>query len=70
MPKTAKSAEYVMGTDADGNSALIMGDIASHVFDIIWPQTSREMAQSATSDTDVIPNSCNACHDRYAFSGD
>ncbi|MDO8140751.1 MAG: cytochrome c3 family protein, partial [Candidatus Brocadiales bacterium] len=54
MPKTAKSA--------------VDNDIASHVFDIIKPVTSKAMADNNTSNgqsnspSTVITNSCYGCH--------
>jgi hypothetical protein len=44
MPKVAKSGGYTMGTDDQGNEAIVEGDQASHVFDIIWPYQSRAMS--------------------------
>ncbi len=68
MPKTAKSAEWFTGPNIYGQDSMIEGDIHSHVFDIIRPQISRSMAQSASSNTDIMPNSCGTCHDRYRFA--
>ena len=49
MPKLAKSGGYVTGTDYVGNKALIEGDQASHVFDIVWPAQSRAMSRGGPS---------------------
>jgi hypothetical protein len=40
MPKVAKSGGYTTGKDWDGNEAIVEGDQASHVFDVIWPYES------------------------------
>jgi len=45
MPKVAKSGGYVTGLDENGNEALIEGDEASHVFDVIWPWQSEALSR-------------------------
>jgi hypothetical protein len=45
MPKLAKSGGYVTGADANGNKALVEGDQASHVFDIVWPWQSNALSR-------------------------
>ncbi|HEX7477408.1 MAG TPA: carboxypeptidase regulatory-like domain-containing protein [Polyangiales bacterium] len=47
MPKLAKSGGYVTGSDAStpANKALIEGDQASHVFDIVWPWDSQALSR-------------------------
>ncbi|NOY92887.1 MAG: hypothetical protein GXP55_17010 [Deltaproteobacteria bacterium] len=70
MVRTAKSGGWTMGLDQFGNSALVGGDQPGHNFDIVSPQVSEEMAMTATSDTDVMPNSCGGCHARYRYSAD
>ncbi len=44
MPKLAKSGGYVTGPDQLGNEALVEGDQASHVFDVVWPYESRALS--------------------------
>ena len=71
MPKTAKSGGYTTGLDGQGKSALVEGDQASHVFDIVWPYQSSVLKQSSGgSDTDIMPNSCGKCHASALLSGD
>lgn len=71
MPKTAKSGGWATGPDAQGNSALVEGDEVSHVFDVIWPWQSSALATpGGTADTNIMPNSCGACHNGARLSGD
>ena len=49
MPKVAKSANYTTGPDFSGNEAIVEGDQASHVFDIIWPWESQALSRSGPS---------------------
>ncbi len=71
MPKTAKSGGWTMGVDAQGKTALVEGDQSSHVFDIIWPYESSFLKKpSGGADTDIMPNSCGACHEGSRVSGD
>jgi hypothetical protein len=48
MPKVAKSGGYTVGLDADtpANKAIVEGDEASHVFDVIWPYQSNALSRS------------------------
>jgi predicted CXXCH cytochrome family protein len=55
MPKTATSAANIV--DVDG--FVIKGDITSHTFDPISPETSEAMSFAKT---DPVPNSCGDCH--------
>ena len=45
MPRVAKSGGYVTGVDSYGNKAIIEGDEASHVFNVIWPWQSNAMVR-------------------------
>jgi hypothetical protein len=49
MPKVAKSGGYTTGVDFSGNEAIIEGDQASHVFDIIWPSQSVALSRGGPS---------------------
>ncbi|MBN1420503.1 MAG: hypothetical protein JXP34_17120 [Planctomycetes bacterium] len=55
MPKTAKSAQWIL--DVEG--FVIEGDIASHTFHTISPATSRGMAEAGRT---PVPDSCVPCH--------
>ncbi|MBI2060267.1 MAG: hypothetical protein HYY13_11690 [Nitrospirae bacterium] len=71
MAKTAKSGGYTTGKDAAGNTALVSGDQASHVFDVIKYETSSALKKaSGGKDTDIMPNACGACHENKRLSGD
>lgn len=71
MARTAKSGGYLTGKDATGATALVAGDQASHVFDVIKFDTSSAMKKtSGGADTDIMPNACGACHANYLLSGD
>src|SRR5262249_23318717 len=48
-PKVAKSGGYTTGVDAQGNEALVAGDQASHVFDVIWPWQSVAVSRGGPS---------------------
>jgi hypothetical protein len=60
MPKVAKSGGWTTGPDAAGNEAIVEGDQASHVFDVIMPNQSLARsvggptAASASYGTSVI----------------
>jgi hypothetical protein len=56
--------------DQDGRSAVAEGNVASHVFDIVWPGQSATLLPSATNDYDIMPNSCSKCHVAARLSGD
>jgi hypothetical protein len=45
MPKVAKSGGYLVGVDFLGNEAIVEGDQASHVFDVIWPSQSNALSR-------------------------
>ncbi len=49
MPKLAKSGGYTTGVDYLGNEALVEGDQASHVFDIVWPSQSAALSRGGPS---------------------
>jgi hypothetical protein len=77
MPKTGKKndtsdlSQWHLGYDANGDSALVEGNAASHVFDIVWPWQS-SVLKRATGGTDlnIMPNSCGKCHVGSRLSGD
>ena len=79
MPKIGKlfdindDAQYHLALDANGNSAVAEGNIASHVFDIVMPFESSILKNPDPSqghDYDIMPNSCSNCHAFARFSGD
>jgi len=79
MPKTGKlqdvsvDAEYHLGFDKNGKSAIAEGNEASHVFDIVWPGQSAILKNPDPSkghDYDIMPNSCSKCHAFARISGD
>jgi len=71
MARTAKSGGYWTGLDYLGNTALVMGDQGSHVFDVVWPAQSAVLRRlSGGSDADIMPNACGRCHEGSRMSGD
>jgi hypothetical protein len=79
MPKTGKlqdvnvDAQYHLGFDKNGKSAVAEGNVASHVFDIVWPGQSAVLKNPDPSkghDHDIMPNSCGKCHTSARMSGD
>ena len=77
MPKTGKKNDIVdlsqwhLGYDANGESALVDGNVASHTFDVIWPAQSAILKKAtAGKDLDIMPNSCGKCHPGARLSGD
>jgi hypothetical protein len=70
MPRTAKSGGWTTGLDGNGDSALAAGDQGSHIFQVVWPWQSAALKTSASSDTDIMPNSCGGCHPGSRISGD
>ena len=66
-------AQYHLALDQNGMSAVAEGNIASHVFDIVWPGQSSVLKNpdpAAGHDYDIMPNSCSNCHDFARISGD
>jgi len=79
MPKTGKlqdvnvDAQYHLDFDKNGKSAVAEGNVASHVFDIVWPGQSAILKNPDPSkghDYDIMPNSCSKCHAFARTSGD
>lgn len=79
MPKTGKlqdvsvDAEYHLDFDKNGKSAVAEGNVASHVFDVVWPGQSavlRNPDLAKGHDYDIMPNSCGKCHSFARISGD
>ena len=65
--------QYHLAPDGNGLSAVAEGNVASHVFDIVWPAQSailKNADPAAGHDYDIMPNSCSACHDFSRLSGD
>ncbi len=65
--------QYHLALDAYGLSAVAEGNIASHVFDIVWPGQSAVLRNEDPSmgyDYDIMPNSCSKCHSFARISGD
>ena len=66
-------AQYHLDFDKNGKSAVAEGNVASHVFDIVWPGQSAILKNPDPSkgrDFDIMPNSCGKCHDFARISGD
>lgn len=66
-------AEYHLDFDMNGKSAVAEGNVASHVFDIVWPGQSSILKKPDPSkghDYDIMPNSCSKCHAFARTSGD
>ena len=66
-------AMYHLDFDRNGKSAVAEGNVASHVFDIVWPGQSsvlRNPDPSKGADFDIMPNSCSKCHAFARTSGD
>ncbi len=79
MPKIGKlqdvndDAQYHLALDSNGRSAVAAGNVASHVSDIVWPGQSSILKNpdpAAGHDSDIMPNSCSACHSSARISGD
>ncbi|HYG68087.1 MAG TPA: carboxypeptidase-like regulatory domain-containing protein, partial [Anaeromyxobacteraceae bacterium] len=77
MPKTGKKndtidvTQWILGRDANGDSAIIEGNVASHVFDVVWPAQSGALKKATGGvDLDIMPNSCGKCHPASRLSGD
>jgi hypothetical protein len=79
MPKTGKlqdlnvDSEYHLDLDGNGRSAMAEDNVASHVFDIVWPSQSAVLKNPDPSkghDYDIMPNSCSECHASARISGD
>lgn len=68
MAKTAKSGGWTIENNSDGAPAMVMGDSASHVFDVVRPWQGQATAAGAQSPADVMPNSCGACHTQDWFA--
>ena len=66
-------AMYHLDFDKNGKSAIAEGNVASHVFDIVWPAQSyilKNPDPSKGKDHDIMPNSCSKCHASARTSGD
>ena len=79
MPQIGKlqdinvDAMYHLDFDKNGKSAVAEGNVASHVFDIVWPGQSsilKNADPSKGADHDIMPNSCSKCHIFARTSGD
>ena len=68
MPKTGKSGGFTIANNKAGVPAMVGGDAASHVFDVVQPWQGQATAKGAASPAEVMPNSCGSCHieDRFA----
>jgi hypothetical protein len=76
MPKTGKKndlddlSQWHLGRDANGETALVEGNVASHTFDVIWPAQSGALRKaSGGKELDIMPNSCGKCHPGARLSG-
>ncbi len=66
-------AMYHLDFDKNSKSAVAEGNVASHVFDIVWPGQSAVLKNpdpSKGKDFDIMPNSCGKCHSFARISGD
>lgn len=66
-------AMYHLAPDSNGRSAVAEGNVASHIFDIVWPGQSAVLKNPDPSkgrDFDIMPNSCSKCHEFARISGD
>ncbi|MGB7971442.1 MAG: carboxypeptidase regulatory-like domain-containing protein [Candidatus Deferrimicrobiaceae bacterium] len=66
-------AQFHLALDKNGMTAVAEGNVASHVFDIVWPSQSAILKNpdpAAGHDYDIMPNSCSKCHDFARISGD
>jgi hypothetical protein len=63
-------AQYHLDFDQNGMIAVAEGNVASHVFDIVWPGQSAVLQAAASHDYEIMPNSCSNCHDYARISGD
>lgn len=63
--------QWHLGRDANGDSAMAYGNVANHVFDVVWPWQSAILKKAeGGKDLDIMPNSCSACHAGARLSGD
>lgn len=63
--------QWHLGLDANGESAMAYGNVANHVFDVVWPWQSAILKKAqGGQDLDIMPNSCSACHAGARLSGD
>jgi hypothetical protein len=67
MAKTAFTASFYSGPDANGKTANVIGDVSSHTFQVAWPEASLLTVPGATSWDGIMPNACGACHVDYRF---
>jgi hypothetical protein len=67
---TVDLTQWHLGYDADGDSALVDGNVANHVFDVVWPWQSGILKKEGGTDLDIMPNSCGLCHEGSRLSGD
>ncbi|HMK85398.1 MAG TPA: carboxypeptidase-like regulatory domain-containing protein [Steroidobacteraceae bacterium] len=67
MPKTASTATYFSGPDANGNTANVIGDVSSHAFKVAELQDTLLSVPGATTWSAIMPNSCGSCHDQYRY---
>jgi hypothetical protein len=67
LAKTAWTATFFSGLDANGKTANVIGDVSSHVFKVAQAQDSLASIPSATSWQGVMPNACGSCHKEYRF---
>jgi hypothetical protein len=77
MAKTGKKnnnkdiSQWYLGLDANGNSAMLEGNSANHIFDVVWPWQSAVLKKATGGkDLDIMPNSCGKCHAGSRLSGD
>ncbi len=70
MPMTSNTGTFYSASDASGRQANQIGDVASHTFEVAWPDVSLATYAAAQADgawDEVMPNSCGQCHAKYRF---
>jgi hypothetical protein len=67
LAKTAWTATFFSGPDANGKTANVIGDVSSHIFKVAQAQDTLPSIAGATSWDAVMPNACGSCHVQYRF---
>ena len=67
LAKTASTATFFSGPDANGKTANVIGDVSSHVFKVAQAQDTVGSLPGAASWDATMPNACGSCHTEYRF---
>jgi len=67
LAKTAWTATFFSGPDANGKTANVIGDVSSHVFKVAQAQDTLPSIAGAGSWDAIMPNACGSCHTQYRF---